>query len=69
MTVLSLGVEMITLTASQVHALTVTDHIYFRDPADSLQECLICNAFVTDLIDAWQTHEDNISWLAVNSSK
>lgn len=58
---------MVILTPSQVHALNITDHIYLQDPADIKRECLICNAFVADLIDVWQTEQDNISWLAFNT--
>lgn len=57
---------MIVMTPAQVHEMKKFNHPFIEDPADSCHECLVCNAFVTDLVDAWQTHEANIHWFAVN---
>ena len=60
---------MIKLTPSEVHQMTVTGHTFIEDPADFKHECLICNAFVTDLIDVWNTEQENIHWFALNNKR
>ena len=52
------------LTPAQVHAIQIKTHAFIVDPSDARMECLICNAFVADLVDVWQTELDNIRWFA-----
>lgn len=59
---------MVTLTPAQAHAMQITSHKYIIDPSDSKNECLICNAFVTDLLDVWQTELENIHWFAFHNN-